>query len=356
MPPWSACELSIAAETVDPRRYLHGRQSSAILTCRHRTPTRRLRGAANVQALKTRNRLLADPESDRGTVQLVRRDLFRSRRAAAPGEGVLMVRIVSWNLGERPPGKPKAWSYLQDLEPDIALVQEAVVPAGLDSVHRAGGIAGRDGKARRWNSAVVAFGGRATLTPVGLAEGTWRGRRQGVAPIDCVSRGHVAIAKAELPGWQATVISTYGLMEFGYASGTMLRTLADLEPLLDDPELGRSVLLAGDWNIGTWWGQSDAKYAEREGAFLQLLGAYGFVDCLDRHISDGRGRLEGCTCEHGDGCRHLATFRRNGVPYTDDYVFATRSLADTITTARIAPEWTWQVDLSDHAPLVVDCE
>jgi exonuclease III len=145
-------------------------------------------------------------------------------------------------------------------------------------------------------------------------------------------------------------------MEFGYASGTMLRTLADLEPLLDDPELGESVLLAGDWNIGTWWGKSDAKYAEREGAFLQLLEAYGFVDCLDLQIPGTRGRLEGCACELGDGCRHLATFMKDRVPYMDDYVFATRPLADNITSATVAPEWTWQSDLSDHAPLIVDWE
>lgn len=44
----------------------------------------------------------------------------------------------------------------------------------------------------------------------------------------------MAIARAQLPEGETTLISAYGLLEFGFASGTMLRTLADLEPLLDD--------------------------------------------------------------------------------------------------------------------------
>jgi hypothetical protein len=72
-----------------------------------------------------------------------------------------------------------------------------------------------------------------------------------VAPIDGVSRGHAAVAEVATGGHSFTAIGAKGLMEFGYASGTSLRTIADLEPLLDDPELGADVVLAGDWNIGT---------------------------------------------------------------------------------------------------------
>ena len=70
-----------------------------------------------------------------------------------------------------------------------------------------------------------------------------------------------------------TLVSAYGLMEFDYASGTLLRTLADLEPLLDDPILCANVLIAGDWNVGSWWGAQDAKYSRREAAVLELLTA-----------------------------------------------------------------------------------
>ena len=50
---------------------------------------------------------------------------------------------------------PSKWQYLRDLGADVALVQEAVIPSNLDAVHGPSGIAGRDGKARPWGSAVV---------------------------------------------------------------------------------------------------------------------------------------------------------------------------------------------------------
>lgn len=159
------------------------------------------------------------------------------------------MKIVSWNLNQEI--RPGAWPYLADeLRADLALVQEALPNEARRGVYRPSGIAGRDGKARRWGSAVVALSDEVRIVPVGLAEGTWRGRRLGLAPLECVSRGHVAVARVEAPGLVFTAISAYGLMEFGYASGTLLRTIADLEPLLDDPVLGDNVVIAGDWNIG----------------------------------------------------------------------------------------------------------
>jgi hypothetical protein len=202
---------------------------------------------------------------------------------------------------------------------------------------------------------VVAITSKVQVKPIGLAEGTWRERRLGLAPLDCVSRGHVAIGRVEAGSLGFTAISAYGLMEFGYASGTLLRTIADLEPLLDDPQLGDLVLIAGDWNIGTWWnGDQHAKYAQREAGILRLLEDYGFVDCLVRHLPIDRGRLASRPCEHGDECRHVRTFRKSGSEnaYQDDYLFATKALADLISHASVDPRWDWASPISDHAPLI----
>ena len=147
-----------------------------------------------------------------------------------------MTRLVSWNMCDRPPGTHAKWDFVRtELGADLALVQEAVVPPGLTGVWRPGGIQGRDGKARPWGSAVVALSDQVKVTPVTDAEGVWRGRPLGRAPIDAVSRGHVVVALVETPDQRFTAISAYGLMEFGYACGTLLRLLADLEPLFDDP-------------------------------------------------------------------------------------------------------------------------
>lgn len=266
------------------------------------------------------------------------------------------MKVVSWNLNQEKTAG--AWSYLTDvLHADLALVQEALPNPSRRSVCRPSGITGRDGRARPWGSAVVALSSDVQITPVGLAEGMWRRRRLGLAPLDCVSRGHVAIARVESSDLRFTAISAYGLMEFGYASGTLLRTIADLEPLLDDPSLGDHVLIAGDWNIGTWWsGNEDAKYAKREGGALRLLEGYGFVDCLVRDLPANRGRLTLCPCEQGDQCRHVKTFRKSGTEraYQDDYLFATSTLADLVSHAAVDPEWDWASPISDHAPLIAD--
>ncbi len=144
-------------------------------------------------------------------------------------------------------------------------------------------------------------------------------------------------------------------MDFGYASGTILRLLADLEPLLDDPVLGASVILTGDWNIGTWWSGGDRKYAQREEAVLSLLTAYGLDDVLASGVHPSRGRLDGCPCEYGHLCRHTWTYRKadREVAFQDDYVFATPGL---VSTASVPDVWDWNQGLSDHAPLVVDLE
>lgn len=128
-------------------------------------------------------------------------------------------------------------------------------------------------------------------------------------------------------------------------------------PYSTDPQLGDDVLIAGDWNIGTWWAsEGDAKYARREEAVLQLLKAYGFVDCLDRHLPPDRGRLLDCPCQYGEACRHHKTYRRRGSnsAFQDDYMFATSSLADRMRRAEVHPGWDWTSTLSDHAPLVAD--
>jgi hypothetical protein len=203
-------------------------------------------------------------------------------------------------------------------------------PERARAAYREGGIAGRDHKARPWGSAVVAFNDALSLKAVTEAEGWWPGRPLGVSPIGAVTCGHLAIATVEVCGSPVTLASAYGLVEFAYASGSLLRILADLEPLLDDPDLGRNRILAGDWNMGTWWSGNDLRYAAREGAILNLLERYGMTNCLDRSVPAGRGPLKGCPCPQGDDCRDIETYRRPGqsTAYMDDYLFATKELAE----------------------------
>jgi hypothetical protein len=153
-----------------------------------------------------------------------------------------MTRIVVWNMNHHASDhREAAWAYLRgELHADLVLVQEAVPPATVASVHRSGGIDGRDGKRRAWGSAVVSLNANLPLTPVVDAEGEWRGRSLGRSPLEAVRRGHMAVAVTSLAGQPVTLVSLYGVIEFGYSSGTILRAIADLEPLLDDPTLGNN--------------------------------------------------------------------------------------------------------------------
>ena len=71
------------------------------------------------------------------------------------------VRVVSWNLGHNTGGYARrheeAWDYLlEELRPDVALVQEAVPPDGLDrSV-----VFVKPWAKRPWGSAIVTAPGR----------------------------------------------------------------------------------------------------------------------------------------------------------------------------------------------------
>ncbi len=268
------------------------------------------------------------------------------------------ITIVSWNVkgAQGPANWDRAMAKLHDLGADIALLQEAL-PANLPSgwIGRSEGTAGRDRKHRPWTTAVVPLTERVALSPVTEARGTWKGRALETAPLECVSVGRAAVAQAETPVGSLTLVSMYGLMEFGYASGNVLRTIADLEPVLDSTSLPSDLVLAGDWNIGTWWHGSDHKYASREGAVLSLLSAYGLVDLLDAHLDPGRGRLPGCPCSL-DNCRHVWTYRKDSrnVAYQDDYAFCTSTLTSRIVAASVDPTWDWESDISDHAPLLIE--
>ena len=61
------------------------------------------------------------------------------------------LRVVCWNIAH----KPTAWAALDSLEPDISLLNEAVVPEGSRGVWSRAGTRGRDGAERPWTAAVM---------------------------------------------------------------------------------------------------------------------------------------------------------------------------------------------------------
>jgi hypothetical protein len=245
-----------------------------------------------------------------------------------------------------------AWRYLADqIAPDVALVQECVPPTGARGVWRASGIS----ETRPWGSAVIVQ--HAPFEELVEAEGVWRGRGLGPTNLLKTLPGSVAIARVHLsPETELTVVSVYGIIEHGYAS--VLRILADLQPLFDDPRYNDNIVVAGDLNIGTQWHGDDIKYLDRDANTLGYFRALGLVDVVDRALPSDRGRLSGCRCTYEAACRHVRTQRHDrypDIPYQTDYFFATEQLAERVLTATVWDrEDAWA--FSDHCPIVVDLE
>jgi len=244
------------------------------------------------------------------------------------------MRVAAWNLHRR----PQAWSYLLDeLRPDVALLQEVAPPVDSGALFRRGGI----GDNRRWGSAIHArdiqldelheVRSRHSKSPTSL-HGTWPGTVV------------VAVGEPELSE-PVTFVSVYGLIDQGYAITTVHRILSDLTPLLDT-EHGRRLVVGGDLNCSTQLGPPDR---ERHRNLFERFASLGLVDLLAT-VAGNREPVAGCPCED-DPCRHVQTHRHpnSRVPWQDDYLFATEALARQLDSCEVL-ETPWE--LSDHRPVV----
>jgi hypothetical protein len=259
------------------------------------------------------------------------------------------MRIVVWNMSHWQKSdelRREAWGALKLLEPDVALVQEAVPPPDLSQAYRP------IGGARPWGSAVVGLTTR--VKPVDSVQG-----RYNTKPASLLQTfpGSVAIASAQIEGNELVFVSMYGVIDNGYADTTVQRQLSDLVPLFDNASMSGRIVLGGDLNITTQWNGSQSRYRAWEATTLARIRAFGLVDCLDDRRA--AGPLAGCACEDGEACRHVRTQRhsRSNRPWQNDYVFASEALlkqgqiirAEAIDT----PEWR---PLSEHMPLVLDLD
>lgn len=274
----------------------------------------------------------------------------------------MRLRIVTWNIDHwkgsgRDPGHTRAaWEYLETLSPDLALVQEATSPLtngaaigwkGQSIPPATEPASWHIGPRRRWGSAVISYG--PALTEVSTA-------RSPYSPLDVPLRGThpgcVRVAQADLPDQsKLTLISVYGLIDAGYAVTTMHRILADLTPVFDDTRYNAHVVLGGDLNLSTQFGEP---HRARHRLVFECIKAFGLVDCLDMKLGATRP-LADCPCGAA-ACRHIRTQRHvkaPHVPWQNDYLFASERLATTLTACYAHnDDAAWA--LSDHCPVVAD--
>ena len=255
------------------------------------------------------------------------------------------LRVVVWNIARN----PAAWLALDRLEPDISLLNEAVVPADRLGVWSETGTHGRDGKRRAWSAAIIT---RHPFVAIADAQPQWRHNRRDV-PFTCSRPGSWVAARIETPVGPVTAVSLYGLMD-ELSDSSVHRSLSECSPVFDDPRYGDFVVLGGDLNTGTQWPQSESQFNARDRGVLHRIATYGLTDCVSAMRAPGR--LQGCQCTEGEGCTHVRTRRdprHPHVPYQTDYCFATTGARLRLVSCEVLASDEWFA-LSDHAPIVAD--
>jgi exonuclease III len=256
-----------------------------------------------------------------------------------------LMRVLAWNMDhwKRPADqRDAAWHFLEEQQPTVALLQEAR-PLGqhFATVYSEAGSA----RAWGWGSAVIA---------PGLAIEAVTSVKAGRKTFDVVRshQGAFAIAEVDVPSvGMITCVSIYGQLDSqSWARTTVHRSLSDLSLLLH-ARRNEFLALGGDLNAST---QLDRPYRYYDRNLFERIELFGLVDLLGATASR-RPALSDCPCED-EPCRHVQTHQhpRSRVPWQNDYLYATRNLADRLTACGVVeagdPPWS----LSDHRPVVAD--
>ena len=268
------------------------------------------------------------------------------------------MRIVTWNMDHwrRPAAQRlEAWEFLRTrIQPDIALVQEAVPPSDMPNViFRQGGLHDErksPPKDLGWGSAVVSF--ERQLQPIYEASSPFHDK-----PIPLLRTFPGSVAIAEIADSGLAVVSAYGVIDRGYADSTVHRILSDLTPLLDQRR-ARGIVFAGDLNITTQWSAKHKGFlrGRQDECLKRDANLFERFDALGLHnVAVGDAPLENCLCTLGAACRHVQTQRheRSEFPWQNDYIFVTADLLERKPRVEVLDdEAAWR--LSGHCPLVVD--
>ncbi len=233
------------------------------------------------------------------------------------------LKVIAWNMGHwmHRSVSLQAWEYMEKfIDPDIMLVQESVPP--IERRNKTccwSEIGGR----RNWGSGVL-------TKNLAITEVQIKNDYPGALTVTAIILPDASLLVA---------ISMYGQMdEHGYAITSLHRMLSDLTHLLEGKfrSGGRpKVILGGDLNASPQW---DDKYGTKtHRIFFDRLEAFGLVDCQGP-LTDERPRT----------LRHA----RSNVPWVNDYIFASKSIAKNVVSHEIIenPE---MLILSDHNPVIV---
>jgi exonuclease III len=220
------------------------------------------------------------------------------------------MRIVSWNMAQR--GR-KALDFLLSLGPDIALVQEAILPEEIPDYTKLWTPGWQDGT---WGSAI--------LSRVGDPELVWKDN----------DRGAVVLARCSVDGiGDATIASLHARLGSNREGviRPLKKTFHELRPRLED-----RFIIGGDFNTARLLGRVYDKHWGHE-EFWNEMDAWTW-DAVFRKLGEEK-----------------QSFWREGLrnELMDDHVLVDEGTFELVTDAQVldTPEVR---ELSDHAPVVLD--
>jgi hypothetical protein len=247
--------------------------------------------------------------------------------------------LISWNLGYAFGFKAThqhAWEYVASLDPDIALVQEAVVPGWAEdkwTVLRSPGSG--------WGSVILAKprfnlreidastelnikGGLVTaIGVVKLEDGAELLVVSVHAPVLRGGAREIDLGGRDVESLKLSAYQTASLRDVAYV-------------ICRDLVKERRFVVSGDWNTSPiLWDRNHPKDCEAE--FFSRAEADGWVNCY-RKFHEGEGRT---------------WFRKNDPPYQLDHAFCDSATAEALRNCRIDVNPAERMGLSDHAPLIL---
>jgi len=230
----------------------------------------------------------------------------------------MMVKIVTWNMcyWQHRVDFSDSWScLLEEISPDIALVQESVPPSTPSVLSNF--VWDEIGRNRKWGSGIF------SKYPVERVE------------FDNTYPGAVVAGEINLPNnAKLTAVSIHVLLEDGYSIIPLHRIFSDLTLLLEGKRGKRDIILGGDFNASVQFDKRQRSESHR--IFFDRVKNFGLVDCLEKFHN-----------------QPVQTYRhsKGDEPWQLDYLFLSRRLEDGLEKCYVVRDPD-VLKLSDHNPVV----
>jgi exonuclease III len=277
-----------------------------------------------------------------------------------------MIKIVSWNINKQ----PSLWNDVKllkdNLQADVALLQEAPCPPEgiqidvcMTSPWRTAGA----NMKRPWRTVVVSLSEKVHLKAKPLKsieESSWgemsvsREGSLAVGEITLQDTGEVLMVASMYSAWEKP--DTNPESSWIYADASAHRLISDLSALIGR-ERGHKIIVAGDLNILYGYGEGGNNYwKKRYETVFSRMEATG-LKFVGPQAPDGGVQANPSPAELPASSKNVPTFRPNrNLPESAtrqlDFVFASISLQNRIRTRALNTVEEW--GNSDHCRVLIE--